>query len=181
MQKRALSQPNLVFVGTKTVHIGFNVQEWREWFWESQQQADPWGVVACFRNHTTDNKTERDANGVRALIIYRHTDGREMGLAPRACWLEDYSDMTDIPAGEVRCALLAIRKPGGEMVAPWRRRARHTESSGHDMFTTEAYTLDPGVSIIETRITGESTQLLLPPLAFDFAVIDGKPVANGPR
>src|SRR5271169_6287933 len=102
-----------------------------------------------------------------------------MGIAPRACWLQDYSDMTDIPAGEVRCALLAIRRPGGEMVAPWRRRARHTDSPGHDMFThdmftTEAYTLDPGVSIIEMRITGESNQLLLPPLVFDFAVIDGK-------
>jgi len=181
MLKPALSQPNLVFAGTRTIRIGFNAQEWREWFLESQQQADPWGVVACFRNHLSSEKIVRDANGIRALIIYRDKQEREMGIVPRACWLQDYSDTTDVPVGESRCAILAIRRPGGEMVAPWRRRARGGETAGHDMFTTEAYTFDPGISIIEMRITGESNQPLLPPLVFDLAVVDGKPAAIRPR
>jgi len=182
MPNPPLSKPNLVFAGAKTIRIGFNAQEWREWFVESQQPADPWGVVACFRNPTTSGSTMMDANEVRALLIYHNQDAHEMGIAPRACWLQDYSDMTDIPAGEMRCAILVIRKPSGEMVAPWRRRAQHADSSGHDVFTTEAYTLAPGVSSIELRLSGESNQPLLAPLTFDLTLVDGEPPAvRGPR
>lgn len=177
MQQPARSKPNLVLAGARTIRIGFDAYQWREWFYESQRDGDPWGVVACFRNEPSPGQEVMEADSVRATIIYRDKEGRELGIVPRACWLQDYSDTTDVPVGESRCAVLAICRPGGEMVAPWRRRARAAEAGGSDVVTTEAYKFDPRVGVIEMRIMAESNELLLPPLVFDFSVIDGRPAA----
>jgi len=170
-------RPNLVFLGTRTIGIGFDALDWRESFFESQKNADPPGVVACFRNEPFPEMPGIDADDVRAQIIYRDKDGRETGIVPRACWLQDYSDMVDFPVGASHCAILAILRPRGRLVAPWKRRT--TAPNGHrgQVVTTEAYQFDERVRSIEMRIMGVSNQLLLPPLTFEFSVVDGSPAA----
>jgi len=174
---RSHGQPNLVFLGAKTVRIGFDAMEWRESFYESQKDVDPFGVVACFRNEPSPEMPGIDADCVRAQMIYRDKDGREMGIVPRACWLEDYSDMVDFPVGRSHCVILAILRQRGRLVAPWRRRATAPDGHHAQVITTEAYQFDERVTSIEMRIMGESNQLLMPPLIFDFSVTDGSPTA----
>ena len=171
------ARPNLVFAGTRTIRIGFDALDWRELFFESQKDADPPGVVACFRNEPVPETPGIDADGVRAQMIYRDKDGRELGIVPRACWLQDYFDMVDFPAGASHCVILAILRPGGRLVAPWRRRATFPSSHGGQVVTTEAYQFDERVRSIEMRIMDASNLLLLPPLTVEFSVVDGSPTA----
>jgi len=171
-------RPNLVFVGTRTTRIGFDALDWRESFFESRKDADPPGVVACFRNEPFPETPGIDADDVRAQIIYRDKDGRETGIVPRACWLQDYFDMVDFPVGASHCAILAILRPGGSLVAPWRRRTTAPDGHRGQVVTTEAYQFDERVCSIEMRIMGASNQLLLPPLTFEFSVAEGSPTAT---
>jgi len=170
-------RPNLVFVGTRTTRIGFDALDWRESFFESRKDADPPGVVACFRNEPFPETPGIDADDVRAQMIYRGKDGQELGIVPRACWLQDYFDMIDFPVGASHCAILAILRHGGRLVAPWRRRTAAPGGHRGQVVTTEAYQFDERVHSIEMRIMGASNQLLLPPLTFDFSVVDGSPAA----
>ena len=177
-QPSSHSRPNLVFLGTRTIRIGFDALDWRESFFESQKDADPPGVVACFRNEPFPETPGTDTDGVRAEMIYRDKDGQETGIVPRACWLQDYFDMVDFPVGASHCAILAILRPGGRLVAPWKRRATAADGHRGQVVTTEAYQFDERVRSIEMRIMGASNQLLLPPLTVEFAVVDGSPTAT---
>lgn len=178
LQPSLHARPNLVFVGTRTTRIGFDALGWRESFFESQKDADPPGLVACFRNDPFPETPGIGADGVRAQMIYRDKDGRELGIVPRACWLQDCFDMVDFPVGASHCVILAILRPGGRLVAPWRRRATSPGSHGGQVITTEAYQFDERVRSIEMRIMGASNQLLLPPLTVEFSVLNGSPTAT---
>jgi len=112
---------------------------------------------------------------VRACLVYRDKEGREIGSGiSLACWLGDPpGDIVDFPVGQTHCVILAILETNGQLVNPYRKRTR---SSWGDGLGTEFYELNTDLKSIELRILS-GDDLLAEPIYLEFDISDGRPTA----
>jgi predicted nucleotide-binding protein len=177
----SLATPNIVFLNTDTVRLRFEGYQ-GEGFYRSDSPNDPFGVIACFRNEPSSTRRVIDANDVRAQIIYKDGDGKEIGNGvPRACWVGHKLDLIDFPLGQANCAVLMMLFNDGKLLVPWKERARSYDwmgGGGDIVRTRDTEFSKDAVKTIEIRLIGHENESLLPPLTFDFAVIEGRPDAT---
>jgi hypothetical protein len=116
---------------------------------------------------------------VRAQIIYRDRDGREIGNGvPRACWVDHPFDLIDFPLGQARCAVLALVLSDDRIVTPWKQREAVRDWMGGETVTTQSCDLPADVAReLEVRLIGGRNELLLA-IEFELLVADGKPIAT---
>jgi TIR domain len=173
-------KPNLIFLHTHSARLRFDNYE-GEGFYESENSQDPYGVVACFRNEPSPIERVIDVNNVRAQVIYRNSNGVEIGRGiPRACWEGHKYDLIDFPVGQSHCAILMMVFNDGRLLVPWKERSQSADSwMGGDTITTRdlKFSRDT-VATIELRLIGDNNEMLLPALNFDFSTTDGKPSAT---
>jgi hypothetical protein len=174
-----VAKPQLIFLNTHAVRLRVGDYE-GEGFYESKDLADPYGVVACFRNESSPGQRVVGADNVRAQVIYRDSNGVEIGEGvPRACWEGHKYDLIDFPVGQSHCAILMMVFNDGRLLVPWKERSRAGSWMGGDTITTrDSEFSKDAVALIEIRLIGETNDLLLPPLTFDFSIIEGKPCAT---
>lgn len=140
-------------------------------FIEGEDTELPDAIIACFRNEPDMGRRVKDADCVRAQIIYRNAENEEIedGVSA-ACWIGSNFETIDFGVGETHCVVLGIIQDGALLV-PWKRRKR--EWNG-DSIVTEDKTFR-GVSSIEVRLIGSFNELLLKPVTFNFSIINEQP------
>ena len=65
-----------------------------------------------------------------------------------------------------------------KLLAPWKERKPSNDFMGGDILTTEDYEFPRNaVTTMEIRLIGNTDELLLAPVTFDFSLVNGKPRA----
>ncbi len=114
-------------------------------FLESQNQNDRRGVIACFRNEPSMSRRVLSADYVRAQIVYRNSQGQEIGDGvSSACWLGHHFDTIDFQVGQSHCVLLGFLDDG-RLLVPLKQREHHWDG---DVINLADRTFDGKVSQI---------------------------------
>jgi hypothetical protein len=170
MTQRQRPQPqmaNLILRRAEVVGIRTATSSCGGIFYESQSQEDARGIIACFRNEPSTSRSVFDADCVRAQIVYRKDQEKEIGDGvSSACWLGHDLDMINFRLGESHCVLLGFLDGGNGLVVPWKRRQRHSDG---DTISLESLTFE-AVASMEIRLIGENNGLLLAPLVLDVSI-----------
>lgn len=162
--------PNLQFLSTRraNIEVGLNYH-----FYEKEYPTEMVGVVACFRNEPVEGRRVLDAGHVTANIVYRNSEGREIGEGiVRACWLNEF-DTVDFDVGQSHCVIL-VMKVNDRFLATFSRR--HQTEYGIQ-FLPDQYVFNEPISTIELRLLGSRNDLLVPIIVFEFSILEGIPHA----
>jgi hypothetical protein len=163
--------PNFIFLGARSANIEMGLNYG---YYEKEALTDVLAVVACFRNEPAADRTVLDADHVTANVVYRDSQGREIGEGiSRACWLNSEYDIVDFEVGESHCAIL-VSQANKTLFAPYKRRQR--TNHGTALLPGE-YQFGELISSIELRLLSSRKHLLLPSIVFDFSVVGGVPQA----
>lgn len=85
------------------------------------------GSIVCFRNEPLPGHRVEQPN-LRAHVIYRGAEGREIADAPDGVWLGEYSAYATFTAGKKNCLLLYFMDNSRELIRVWKETYRSEHS-----------------------------------------------------
>ncbi len=167
------TKPNLTLLlptKTKRIRKGIGLHGEFGGFYDGDSD-NPYAAVACFRNRSTPLGVA-PVYGARAAIIYRDSQGQEIGDGvSSAFWMGDFRDI-NFEAEQTHCVIVVMLDGDGIPGAIFQREIPHWMGpSVHP----DGYEIGKSLKSIELVILHENSRLI-EPIIFDFSIERGQPV-----